>query len=95
MSEAIEELTAHRPDVEVQPDRETGFSIRHVPESEHPFLKWQAGRIVSERRQYVGPGMDAFGFLGTVSLFRLLGFGATRDEAITNAQRNPQGRNGR
>lgn len=74
---------------------EDGFAIKFNEETRHGFLRWQAGKLVSEFRAYRDPGMSRVGFRGTVSLFFLLGYGATRDEALTMARRKTHGRNGR
>lgn len=62
-------------------DHDSGFAVRHCP-GMRPFLNWQAGVLISEKRQMrVGRQWIPL----TVSLFCLKGYGNTRDEAIENA----------
>lgn len=73
---------------------EGGLHIRNV-EGPCPLLSWQAGVLVNEFRNYRDNAMSYSGFKGTVSLFRLLGVGHTKHEAIGMAKLNPNWRNGR
>lgn len=72
---------------------DSGFAIRFC-EGPRGYLNWQAGILRTEARNYRGAGMVT-PFQGHVSLFHLLGYGSTRDEAVEMAQNNPHGRNGR
>lgn len=67
----------------------SGYAIRFCP-GPRANLRYQAGRIVHEHRNYMGPGMTS-PFIEHVTLFWLLGHGETREEAVTMAQqRNGQ-----
>lgn len=62
-------------------DHDSGFAVRHCP-GMRPFLNWQAGVMISEKRNMrVGKRWE----MQNVSLFFLKGYGNTRDEAIENA----------
>lgn len=71
-----------------------GLHTRYV-EGPRPILNWQAGVLVKEFRNYRDNAMSMSGFYGNVSLFRLLGYGHTREAAIGMAKLNPNWRNGR
>lgn len=62
----------------------SGFSIRFCP-GPRANLRYQAGDIVHESRDYIGPGM-ATRFMDYVTLFHLRGHGETREEAIAMAE---------
>lgn len=91
--EILENDEAESREVETTVDHFTGLAIRHNP-GQRGFLNWQAGQMISERRFMPVSVNSSFYDWQTVSLFRLLGYGWTRDEAIENALRNPNGRNG-
>lgn len=62
-------------------DHDSGFAVRHCA-GPRPFLNWQAGLLVSEKRNMrIGKRWEP----QTVSLFFLKGYGNTKDEAIENA----------
>jgi len=67
-----------------------GFAIRYVEDATCHYLRWQAGLIESERRTYKGQGMMER-FDATVNLYRLYGYGGTRDAAIEMAKKNLRG----
>jgi hypothetical protein len=67
-----------------------GFAIRFC-EGPRPFLNFQAGVLITEPRDYRDPGMET-PFRGHVSLFRVLGYGTTQDEAVAMAKQNESGR---
>lgn len=73
---------------------EDGYAIRFCEEGCRGFIRWQAGKLTTEYRHYQDPGMFT-PFRAHVSLFHLLGYGETRDEALSMARKNPNGRNGR
>lgn len=64
-----------------------GYEIRHVA-GKNALLRWQAGKIITEHREYRDPGMWTE-FNQRVTLFHLLGHGSTRAEAIAMARSNP------
>ncbi len=66
-------------------DHVGGYSLRECI-GPRPWLNWQAGVMVAERRNYRGHGMVRT-FTESVSLFRLLGYGVTRDEALEMARK--------
>lgn len=63
-----------------------GLHTRYV-EGPRPILNWQAGKLEWEQRNYRGPGMVE-PFVGRVTLFRLLGWGYSREAAIAMAKEN-------
>lgn len=77
--------------VETVCDYEAGFSLRFC-KGPRPVLNWQAGLLENEYRNYRGPGMVE-PFQANVSLFRLCGWGQSREEAVAMAKQNQ--RNGR
>ena len=85
----IEEMESH--DVATTVDHLTGLTLRHC-EGPRGYLNWQAGHMISERRFMRVSRLSDHGEWQSVSLFRLLGHGWTRDEAIEMAQKNPNGR---
>lgn len=88
-----EEETETR-EIETTVDHVTGLAVRHC-EGQRGFLNWQAGALVTEQRLIPISVYSSSCSWQPVSLFRLLGYGWSREEAITNALRNPHGRNGR
>jgi hypothetical protein len=72
-------------------EEQGGFAIRYVEDAQFTFLRWQAGKIVSERRTYRGAGMMER-FDGTVTLYHLLGCGASVEVAIAMATENLKGK---
>jgi hypothetical protein len=89
----IEPAAAEASDSETHPENLIrvefcdGFKIHHYPDCVYPNLRWQAGTVVSEHRAYHDAAMMGSGrFDETVFLFRLLGYGACRDEAILMAR---------
>jgi hypothetical protein len=70
---------------------QNGFAIRFC-EGPRGYLNWQAGLLRAEYRDYQGKGMET-PFRAHVSLFQLLGYGYTQDEAVEKAMKNPHGGN--
>lgn len=96
MQEIVEEQIPDSPihDVVTEvSDYSMGFSLRNCA-GPRPVLNWQAGLLETEHRNYRGPGMVE-PFQGNVTLFRLCGYGVTKQEAVAMAVANQRERNGR
>ncbi len=65
-------------------EREGHYEIRNI-EGPRKCLNWQVGVLLSENRHYRDPGMFA-PFQASVTLFKLVGYGETRSEAIAMAK---------
>lgn len=72
-------------------DYESGFAIRNCA-GPRQFLNWQAGHMITERRFIRVSVSGTACAWQSVSLFRLLGYGASKDEAVLMAKK--AGRNG-
>lgn len=66
-----------------------GFLLRYCA-GPRPSLNWQAGIVANEHRNYRGSGMTE-PFNKMVSLFRLRGWGCTKQEAVTMALNKRKG----
>lgn len=67
-------------------DEIDGFAVRFC-KGPRADLSWQAGLIRAEYRDYRDPGMES-PFQGRVTLFYLLGHGATQLDALSMARHN-------
>lgn len=61
-------------------DHDFGFAVRYC-EGPRPFLKWQAGLLLSEKRNIKGRWVNQ-------PVFRLMGYGDSQDAAVDMARRN-------